>query len=95
MNKMQSLQLAGYIRKATMDSRLNTSHLSIYLALLACWQDQNYISQFRISRKEVMQLSKIAAISTYHRCMKQLIQYGYFKYEPEYDSYKGSKVIFT
>lgn len=95
MNKVQSLQLASYIKKVTADTRLNTSHLSIYMALLVCWQNQDYVTQFRISRKEIMRLSKIAAISTYHRCMKQLIQFGYFKYEPEYDSYKGSKVIFT
>ena len=67
----------------------------IYLALLALWQNQDCTDQFKISRKEVMKLSKIAAISTYHRCMKEMIGYGYFKYEPEYDSYKGSKVIFT
>lgn len=42
-----------------------------------------------------MQLGKVAAISTYHRCMKQLIAFGYFKYESTYDSYKGSKVIIT
>lgn len=95
MSKVDSLRLAGYLRRITADTRVNTSHLSIYMALLTCWQDQNYPGQFKISRKEVMQLSKIAAISTYHRCMKEMISFGYFKYEPEYDSYKGSKVIFT
>lgn len=95
MNKVHSLLLAGYIKRITADSRLNTSHLSLYMALLTCWQNQECNGQFKISRKEIMRLSKIAAISTYHRCMREMIQYGYFKYEPEYDSYKGSKVIFT
>ncbi len=40
-----------------------------------------------------MRLSKIAAISTYRRCVKEIIKFVYFKYEPEFDSYKGSKVI--
>lgn len=93
MDKVYSLQLAEYIKKITADTRVNTSHLSIYMALLTCWQSQNYIVQFKISRKEIMRLSKIAAISTYHRCMKEMIKFGYFKYEPEFDSYKGSKVI--
>ena len=95
MNKVQSLQLAGYIKRITADSRVNTSHLSIYMALLTCWQNQNCHGEFTISRKEIMRLSKIAGISTYHRCMKQMIEYGYVIYQPEYDSYKGSRVSFT
>jgi len=95
MNNVRSLQLPGYIQRITADARVNTSHLSIYMALLTCWQNQNCTGQFKITRKEVMKLSKVAAISTYHRCMKDMIRFGYFKYEPEYDSYKGSKVTFT
>ena len=95
MNKICYLRLIGYIQRITNDTRVNTSHLSIYMALLMCWQSQNYPGQFKISRKEVMRLSKIAAISTYHRCMKEMVKLEYFKYEPEYNSYKGSKVIFT
>lgn len=95
MNKVQSLKLAGYITRITADARLNTSHLSIYMALLTCWQNQDFNDEFKISRKEIMRLSKVAGISTYHRCMKQMIKFGYFKYQPEYDSYKGSKVSFT
>lgn len=95
MNNVHLFQLAAYIQRITSDNRVNTSHLSIYMALLTCWQNQKYPAQFKISRKEVMRLSKIAAISTYHRCLKEMIQFGYFKYEPEYDSYKGSRVSFT
>jgi hypothetical protein len=42
----------------------------------------------------MMRLSKIAAISTYHRCMKHLIQYGYFIYKPSYDHYFGTRITF-
>lgn len=94
MHKTNANLLAGYIKKATSDARLNTSHLSIYMALLACWQEQDYCMRFTITRREVMKRSKIAAISTYHRSMKQLIGYGYFKYEPTYDTYTGTKVTF-
>jgi hypothetical protein len=93
MDSIQSLKIAVYIRRVTKDARLSTSHLSLYMAMLSCWQSQNFPYQFKIIRREIMSLSKIAAISTYHRCMREMIGYGYFKYEPEFDSYKGSKIM--
>lgn len=86
-------RLIRLICKVTGDDRLNTSDMSIYLALIACWGQQEYRKRFTISRREVMKLAKIAAISTYHRSLKKLITLGYIIYEPTYDSYTGTKII--
>lgn len=82
----------GFIQKATRDNRLSTSDMSVYMALIACWQDQGCPDYFVITRREVMLLAKIAAISTYHRCIRQLMSFGYIIYQPTYDSYTGTKV---
>ena len=39
-----------------------------------------------------MKVSKISSKATYHKCMKELHNFGYLKYMPSYNPYKGSLV---
>jgi len=39
-----------------------------------------------------MKVSKISAKATYHKCMKELNDYGYLQYKPSYNPFKGSIV---
>jgi hypothetical protein len=87
-----SFKLAIFIKNAISDDRINRTQLSLFIALLICWLEQNCVEQFKITRKLLMKQSKIPAISTYHRCLKKLISFGYIEYEPTFDHYKGSKV---
>jgi hypothetical protein len=87
-----SFKLAIFIKSAISDERINRTQLSLFIALLNCWLEQNCNEQFKITRKILMQQSKIPAISTYHRCLNKLISFGYIEYKPTYDHYKGSKV---
>lgn len=87
-----SFKLAMFIKDAISDERISRTQLSLYIALLNCWREQNCEERFKITRKLLMKQSKIPAISTYHRCLKNLISFGYIEYEPTYDHYKGSKV---
>ena len=41
----------------------------------------------------MMKLSKIAAYGTYHKCIKDLQDFGYIEYLPSFNPYKGSLVI--
>jgi hypothetical protein len=43
-------------------------------------------------RQEVMQLSKVTSKSNYHRCLKQLNDFGYITYEPSHNAMIGSRV---
>jgi hypothetical protein len=54
--------------------------------------DQQADGFFRISRKILMRLSRIRSIATYHRRMKELVNYGYIIYRPSYDPYRASRV---
>ena len=40
----------------------------------------------------MMRLSKISALGTYHKCIKQLQDFGYIEYLPSFNPYKGSLV---
>ena len=80
-----------YIRIA-IDDRLTSNHVSIYMALFQLWNTEHFPKSFIIMRQEVMQLSKVTSKSNYHRCLKQLNDFGYITYEPSHNAMVGSRV---
>ena len=84
--------LTGFYEKIHEDSRLNPTHISLYLALFQFWNLNHFQNPISISRHEMMKLSKIAAYGTYHKCIKDLQDFGYIEYLPSFNPYKGSLV---
>jgi hypothetical protein len=84
--------LMRFLTRLGEDKRLNTSHISLCFALIVCWNDQKHKSPFKISRRILMNYGKIASISTYHICIKDLISFGLIVYSPSYDYYQGTLV---
>jgi hypothetical protein len=74
------------------DSRLNPTHISLYLALFYIWNYNRFPKDFFINREEVMSQSKIGSKSTYHRCVKELTHWKYIIYSPSHNPFKGSRV---
>ena len=74
------------------DSRLNPTHVSLYMALFQLWNITRFAEVFYVNRQEVMQLSKIGSKSTYHRCLTDLTNWKYIEYLPSHNIYKGSEV---
>jgi hypothetical protein len=87
--------LAGYaslVRRMEKDDRLLTTHLSLFTGLFVCWQRNGFISPYSVTRKTLMAFSKVASIATYHKCIKELDEYGYIRYQPSYHPKLGSQV---
>lgn len=84
--------LTGFYDRIQQDDRLNPTHISLYLALFQFWNLNHFQNPISISRTEMMRLSKISALGTYHKCIKQLQEYGYIEYLPSFNPYKGSLV---
>ncbi len=74
------------IEVVAIDSRLSyaTSLQLYYIALLQCWNKNNFRNPVTIKRTEIMRLSKVNAKTTYHKCIKELQNAGYIRYEPSY-----------
>ncbi len=72
------------------DSRLNPTHISLYLAFFQVWNYNRFKDSFHVNRDDIMKLSKIGSKSTYHRCTKELHNYKYLIYEPSHNPFKGS-----
>ncbi|WP_304343955.1 transcriptional regulator [Chryseobacterium koreense] len=84
--------LTGFYDKIQQDERLNPTHISLYLALFQFWNLNHFQNPISISRNEMMRLSKISAFGTYHKCIKELQNFGYIEYIPSFNPYKGSLV---
>jgi hypothetical protein len=93
--KVSTDDLAGYgrlLRRMSKDERLNATHISLFSGLFVHWQRSGFVSPFQVTRKALMAFSKIASIATYHKCMKELDEYGYIRYQPSYHPRLGSQV---
>ena len=86
------LHLNSVFAKFSKDSRLNPSHISLYVALFQLWNSNHFPEEFFVNRDEVMQLAKVGSKSTYHRCIKELDYWKYIVYFPSHNPYKGSKI---
>lgn len=87
--------LTGFYDKILRDDRISSTHISLYMALFQFWNDQRFRKSIIIQRSEIMELSKIRSVATYHKGMRELHQYGYIIYEPSYNPFAGSRVTIT
>ena len=89
---MKSAQPAEcFLQKAANDERLLPSHISLFIALFY-YSPDTPCQHFQVSRRKLMRFSRIKSIATYHKCIKELVAYGYVNYQPSYDPYRASRV---
>ncbi len=81
-----------WVRRMGTDGRILATHVSLLTALFICWQRNGFVSPFSVNRRELMAFSKIASIATYHKCIKELDEYGYIRYRPSYHPRLGSQI---
>lgn len=87
--------LTGFYDKILRDDLISPTHISLYMALFQFWNDQRFRKSIIIQRSEIMDLSKIRSVATYHKGMKELHHFGYIIYEPSYNPFAGSRVTIT
>ena len=91
MNYIRHLS-AFFFRHTKRDNRLNANHISLYLALFQYWNLNRFQNPFTISRVEVMAISGIGSKNTYHKCLKELHQYGYIYYRASLSKFQKSNI---
>ncbi|PCJ98485.1 MAG: hypothetical protein COA50_02880 [Flavobacteriaceae bacterium] len=84
--------LNSVFQQFSKDSRLNPTHVSLYMALFQYWNINRFPEVFFINREEVMQMAKIGSKATYHRCLRNLDDWKYILYLPSHNPYKGSQI---
>ncbi|MCL1974370.1 MAG: hypothetical protein FWG54_06105 [Bacteroidetes bacterium] len=78
--------LGAFIRQVAQDDRLYPSHISLYMAIFVQWEDEQAGEQRPISvtRQQLMTTGKIHSKATYHKCIRELHDFGYIDYRPSY-----------
>lgn len=72
------------LNKACKEPSFLTSQITILFAICETSRRTNYNPTVQVSRKQLMQSTRIKSYSTYHKCIKTLCDLGYIKYEPSY-----------
>ncbi|RYY44754.1 MAG: hypothetical protein EOO06_17590 [Chitinophagaceae bacterium] len=86
--------LSQFYQAILLDSRIGITHISLYVALHQLWEWNGFQRSVRIKRNEVMELAKISSSATYHKHLRQLIEYGFITYFPCSDPAGKSEVYF-
>lgn len=84
--------LNGVFQQFSKDSRLNPTHISLYMALFQFWNINRFPDIYFINREEVMNMAKIGSKATYHRCLRNMDHWKYIYYYPSHNPYKGSQI---
>lgn len=87
-----SFPIDEFLKRTAGDSRLLPTHLSLFMAVFYYSDEKDALATFQVCRRKLMQFSRIKSVSTYHKCMSELVAFGHLSYEPSYDPFKGTKV---
>ena len=85
-------QLTAVIHLFSEDNRLNSSHVSLYIALFQFWNLNRFQNPISINRSDLMLISKIGSKATFHKCINDLSNWKYLEYFPSHNPLKGSLV---
>lgn len=88
----KKLLISNFIVKASANEKIQFSHISLFLAIYNRWEVSEFMHPIKITRRMLMNDSKIKSVATYHRCITDLDSLGFIEYEPSYHP-KGSLVF--
>lgn len=83
-----------YFEKIADDHRLLPSHIGLVMALFYYHDSMCPTDLFHASRSRLMRFSRIKSITTYHKCLSELVEYGYLEYIPSWHPTNASRFRF-
>ena len=85
-------ELTSFFSAIREDHRIGTSHVSLYMAIFHFYNLNQSRNPVDITRASVMRVAKISGSATYHKCIKDLVEFGYISYKPSYNPVINSQV---
>jgi hypothetical protein len=82
------------LKKISEDERVNAWHIALYWAMLEVWLDSGINAMVKITRQQLMKQAHISSLVTYHKYLRELVALRYVDYQPSYNRYAHSKIIF-
>lgn len=93
MNRTAQFQII--FEQMSCDARLSALHVALYHSVLRCWKKAKGASECKVNDIALREASKIHSTSVYHRCLKELEEWGYLRYFPSQLPGLDSMVILT
>lgn len=89
----QLKELTNFYSAIKNDNRIGTTHISLYMALFQFYNLNQLQNPIEITRAAVMEVAKISGLATYHKCIKDLADFGYIQYQPSYNPAISTQVV--
>jgi hypothetical protein len=86
--------LSDFFKAIEKDYRISITHIGIYAALLQFRTEKGFVNPIEVYRYEIMKLAKITGPVTYHKCIRELNEYGYISYLPKRNRNQRSTIYF-
>ncbi|MBX2951712.1 MAG: hypothetical protein KF870_04345 [Leadbetterella sp.] len=86
--------LSDFFGAIEKDPRISITHIGIYAALLQYRKQKGLINPIIAFSHQIMRIAKISSPTTYHKCVRDLSDFGYIEYEPSFRRNLGSKIYF-
>ncbi|MES2107922.1 MAG: hypothetical protein V4577_04210 [Bacteroidota bacterium] len=83
--------LSGFFEAIKKDGRICITHIGLYAALVQYWQEHDFANPFQAFSYEITGIAKISA-NTYHKCIRDLHDFGYIRYEPSFNRNRRSRI---
>jgi len=92
---MESLKLlSAFFESIEKDFRIGSTHIAIFSALVQFWMQKGMINPIQAYSIEIQNIAKIISPKTYHKCMRELHEYGYLFYVPTKNKNRRSSIYF-
>jgi hypothetical protein len=86
-------ELTSFYAAIKDDHRIGPTHISVYMALFQLYNLNEFQNPVKITRTLVMERAKISGLGTFHKCIKNLVEFGYIEYLPSFYPAKNSEVV--
>ena len=84
--------LLNFFAAINNDFRISSTHISVFAALLYYKFDKGFSNPVYAYSADIMPLAKLSAAKTYRKCVKDLSDYGYLRYEPSFKKNQASRI---
>ena len=92
MKDIASHPIYTFIHRAADENHFSSLNISLFSAISIFSDPAFPYLPFHASRRKLMHFSRIKSITTYHKCMKQLIAARYVSYESSYHPQNASTI---
>jgi len=85
--------LSAFFDAIANDYRISSTHISVFAALLHYRKDKGFTNPIYAYSSDIMRIAKLSAAKTYRKCVRELSDYGYLKYEPSFKKNRASRIF--